>query len=182
MQKLACHPVLPSPPTAAAGLHPHSLQGTGMQSVWFLQNKTVTVSNQALEPPKNVEYSLSGPQPADQWAAFLGGLPRRAPATSPCWACVLRPEAPTGRTGGEVPPSPSGSWAGTGSPAALAGTWLCLATPSGLLQSLCCPEGPFWGRIILSPLGVSYMVPRWRGNCHQPTPLEATCLLKGVGP
>lgn len=86
--------MVPSPGAPAAGLHPHSLQGTGTQSVWFLQNKTVTVSNQALEPPKNVEYSLSGPQPAGQWAAFLGGLPRRALDTRPCWACVLAPLQP----------------------------------------------------------------------------------------
>lgn len=114
-QDLACHPLVPSPWVGAAGLHPHSLQGTGTQSVWFLQNKTVTVSNQALEPPKNVEYSLSGPWPADQWAAFLGRLPRHAPDTSPCWDGSLRP-LPGAPWGMKQPPTPCSPLAPTGAP------------------------------------------------------------------
>lgn len=51
------------------------------EELWLLQNKMMTVSNQAFEPPKNVEYSLSGPQPANSWAAFLGGLTRGMPRT-----------------------------------------------------------------------------------------------------
>lgn len=31
-------------------------EGTQMKSVWFLQNKTATVSTLAFEPPKNVQY------------------------------------------------------------------------------------------------------------------------------
>lgn len=114
--------------------------GHGAQSVWFLQNKTVTVSNQALEPPKNVEYSLSGPQPADQWAVFLGGPGSRR---GPCWG--LRPAArvrscPEPR--GLRHPRPA-RLAPRLELAACGPCWHSHAT-RGFHQALCCPEGPLW--------------------------------------
>lgn len=60
-----CHSTFSTPrPHPGSGWNPppHS-EGPGAQSVWLLQNKTVTVSSQALELPKNAEHSPSGPWP-----------------------------------------------------------------------------------------------------------------------
>lgn len=72
----------------------------------------MAVSNQALELPKNVEYSPSGPRAADRRAAFLGGHPHPLPCTR--HAC--------GSARGQSPPRPP-----LLAPKVLSATWPCAA-------------------------------------------------------
>lgn len=78
-----CHPTFstprPQPPAPGSSWNPppHS-EGPGAQSVWLLQNKTVTVPSQALELPKNAEHSPSGPwRPISGQRSWEDGRPAR---------------------------------------------------------------------------------------------------------